>query len=122
MSKAVTVDAQCVQRLYTSDRTFRTLLRNEVLTQLQGLEAEAAYQAQCEEQARRVASSGPASHVASPLSGGVVCEAGAGGAEDAAEVLRLLDATLGSFDALFASVGADELRGGVERSARAGAR
>ena len=110
VSKAVKVDAQCLQRLYTSDRTFRTLLRNEVLTQLQGLEAEASYQAQCE-QATRFASSGPAS----PLSDGITCDAGAGGAEDAAEVLRLLDATLGSFDKLFSSVGPDELRGGVQR-------
>tara|TARA_B100000768_G_scaffold174887_1_gene185654 strand:+ start:655 stop:804 length:150 start_codon:yes stop_codon:yes gene_type:complete len=47
VSKAVKVDAQCLQRLYTSDRTYRTLLRNEVLTQLQALEAEAAYQARC---------------------------------------------------------------------------
>ena len=110
VSKAVKVDAQCLQRLYTSDRTFRTLLRNEVLTQLQALEAEASYQARCE-QAARFASSGPAS----PLSDGITCDAGAGGAEDAAEMLRLLDATLGSFEKLFSSVGADELRGGVER-------
>ena len=42
---------QCLQRLYTSDRTYRTLLRNDVLTQLQELEAEGAYQARCEQQA-----------------------------------------------------------------------
>ena len=54
VSKAVKVDAQCLQRLYTSDRTFRALLRNDVLTGLQEIEGEAAFLARCANQARRL--------------------------------------------------------------------
>lgn len=54
VSKAVKVDAQCLQRLYTSDRTFRALLRNDVLTGLQEIEGEAALLARCANQARRL--------------------------------------------------------------------
>ena len=41
VSKAVKVDEQCLRRLYTSDRTYRELLRNQVLTGLQEIESEA---------------------------------------------------------------------------------
>ncbi len=47
VSKAVKVDEQCLQRLYTSDRTYRALLRNAVLQTLQDLEDEAGYRARC---------------------------------------------------------------------------
>lgn len=93
---------------------YRTLLRNEVLTRLQELEAEAGYQARCA-QARR-ASSGPVS----PPDNGATCAGDAGGEDDTAEMLRLLDAALSSFDRLFWSISAAELKGGAERL-RAGA-
>ena len=51
---------------------------------------------------------------------GATCAADAGGEDDAAEMLRLFDAVLGSFDRLFSSIGSAERKGGAERL-RAGA-
>lgn len=120
VSKAVKVDGQCLQRLYTSDRTYRVLLRNAALTALQDVEAEAAYLAAC---APREAGRGgtPSAAVAGESGGAAGSGAAAGGGggivcappdadEDAAEVLRLLDVALGSFEALFGAVGKAEMR------------
>ena len=104
VSKAVKVDAQCVQRLYTSDRTYRELLRNAVLTSLQEVESEADYLARCAQ--AKYASSGPAS----PRSDGLQC--GPDDVSSADEVLRLMQVALESFDKLFASVRESELKVG----------
>ena len=107
VSKAVKVDQQCVQRLYTSDRTFRQLLRNQVLGDLQELEAEAGYLAKCA-QSKTYASSGP---IDPRSSDGIICNA----MEDVSEVRELLDAALASFDRVFASVSQAEMKSGRER-------
>ena len=101
------VDQQCVQRLYTSDRTFRQLLRNQALTDVQEVEGEAAYLAACA-QSKTYASSGPANPRDDD---GIVCEA----SEDAGEMARLLDAALGSLDKLLGSISPSEVRAGRER-------
>ena len=93
---------RCVQRLYTSDRTYRELLRNDVLTSLQEVEGEADYLARCAQ--AKLASSGPAS----PRSDGLQC--GPEDASDAAEVVRLMEVALESIDKLFASVRAGEMK------------
>lgn len=102
VSKAVKVDEQCVQRLYTSDRTYRELLRNSVLTELQQLEGEADYLALCEQQARE--SSGPVD----PRNDGIRCSAELAD-ESQLEVRRLLDSTLASLDKFFASIRTAEI-------------
>ena len=106
VSKAVKVDEQCLQRLYTSDRTYRTLLRNAVLQALQDLEGEAGYLAIC----ARATSDQPSS-VASKRDG-LVCGALS---EDFSEIERLFENAQASFDKLFGSVGPAEMRAGMER-------
>ena len=101
MSKAVKVDEQCIQRLYTSDRTYRVLLRNEVLTSLQDLESEASYLSRC-------AKAGSGS--SSPRSDGIVCPTDPAADEDETEMFELLAGTLANFDKLFASVSPAEMR------------
>ena len=102
------MDEQCLQRLYTSDRTYRELLRNQVLTGLQEIESEAAYLSACA--GASYAASGPAN----PRSDGLVCGPDLGG-EDAGEMVRLLEARLASFDKFFASIGTAEIKAGEER-------
>ena len=97
VSKAVKVDEQCVQRLYTSDRTYRVLLRNEVLTSLQEIESEASYLSRC-----AMARSSKTS------ADGIVCPDDP--TEDEAAMISLLAATLANFDKMFASVGPNEMR------------
>ena len=102
VSKAVKVDEQCVQRLYTSDRTYRELLRNSVLTELQQLEGEADYLALCAQQTRE--SSGPVN----PRNDAIRCSAELAD-EAQQEVRRLLDSTLASLDKFFASIRTGEI-------------
>ena len=78
-------------------------------------EAEAAYQARCEQQAAGRFASSPGPPAAPPSDGAVTCDASAGGEDDTAAVLRLLDDALGGIDKLFSSVGEAELRGAGER-------
>ena len=111
VSKAVKVDAQCLQRLYTSDRTYRELLRNQVLTGLQDVESEAGYLAQCAQ------ASSASSGASSPLSDGVVCLPDL---SDTTEIQSLLVSTLASLDSLFASVTPAEMKAGMERVGKSG--
>ena len=111
VSKAVKVDTQCVQRLYTSDRAYRELLRNAVLTGIQEVESEAGYLAQCA--ATRYASSAPVS----PRADGIDCRPEM---SDTTEMARLFEDTLASFEKLFASVGKAELKAAAARLATVG--
>jgi len=100
VSKAVQVDAQCLQRLYTSDRTYREVLRNAVLTGLQDIEGEAGYLARC---AQGAGIGGRAD--AAGRSDGVRCDLVGLASEErpTAEMERVMEETLASFERLLAS-------------------
>ena len=100
VSKAVKQDEDCVRRLYTSDQTYRELLRNDVLTGLQDIESEAGFLSRCK-QLLRPGAAGKAD--------GIDCTM-----IDEAEIKTLLEEALRNFDKLFESINAAEVKRAVE--------